>query len=50
MRLPRMTTRRWMIVVAVAAITLAAGMLIRDWWANVVRWWLYWQSIRTLEG
>jgi hypothetical protein len=29
MRLPRMTTRRWMVAVTVVAVALAAGMLFR---------------------
>lgn len=29
MRFPRMTTRRWLIVVAVAAVVLAAGEILR---------------------
>jgi hypothetical protein len=29
MRLPRMTTRRWMVVVVIVAVVLGAGMLIQ---------------------
>jgi hypothetical protein len=32
MHFPRMTTRRWMIAVAVVAILLSAGIPLYRWW------------------
>jgi hypothetical protein len=37
MRLPRMTTRRWMTAVVVVAVVLSAGVLLRRNWELSVR-------------